>query len=120
MRYDWSKIPKEGKMELDLTKRVRICAGNGPNSGREFYPSTLRDGDMVAGFIEGIAHVGCLLRISGLENIPEPVKHTAHVHMTDTGDPHLCNGCTSGAHSKDAKITVWRDEYGRTRVEVME
>ena len=112
-------------MTLDLTKpmRVRLDADDvsAPFLGRRVWP-TNRPTDIYEALcviVDGYDkwHV---IRKHDLENIPEPVKHTAHVHMTDTGDPHLCNGCTSGAHSKDAKITVWRDEYGRTRVEVME
>ena len=137
---DWSESlehrPKEGNMELDLTKPMRVIGH--PESrvvrggyishdsvmgdtelvvvenylGRQRVAAWLRDGTVAFARNEAAVQV---------ENVPpEPVKYTAHVHMTDRGELHLCNGCTSGDHSKDAKITVWRDEEGKTRVEVAE
>ncbi len=112
--------PKEGNMELDLTKpmRVKKDARWVAPRGRRFWPAAYPpiNPGYIRGIVEGYTEWQ-ELRLDDLENIPEPVKHTKYVRLNDFGELEVWRESSSPL---PAKITVWRDEDGRTRVEVAE
>jgi hypothetical protein len=114
--------PKEGKMDVDLSKPVRF-----KGSKKECWPSnvpvvkgrialvyTNDDGDLcVASY-----------PLTGIENIPpEPVKHTLFVVLDEDVNYQPCLQSSLVpwiSERKAQKLTVWCDEDGKTHVEVAE
>ena len=112
-------------MELDLTKsmRVRLDADDisAPFLGRQVWP-TNRPTDIYGALcviVDGYDkwHV---IRKHDLENIPEPVKHEVYLRAEPNGSRVSLIYCAPGhkATPNLAKLTVWRDEEGKTRVEI--
>ena len=59
--------------------------------------------------------------LSDLENIPEPVKHTKYVRLCQFGDNtylDVCDELDSLNEDTWTRVIVWRDEEGKTKVEV--
>ncbi len=110
---------KEETMELDMTKPVRLI-----KTKKRFYPSTLQIGEHIYGFAAEVEMSDPLdvtwliysCRKDELENIPEPVKQSRWVKVYPDGSFTSTNvdECEKGW----TKLTVWRDESGKTHVEV--
>ena len=111
--------PKEGNMELDLTKpmRVKKDARWVAPRGRRFWPAAYPpiNPGYIRGIVEGYTEWQ-ELRLDDLENIPAPVKHTLYVVAVPGDGPVVSS--TPQKWSGMQKITVWRDENGKTCVEV--
>ena len=110
---------------LYLTKpmRVRLDADDvsAPFLGRRVWP-TNRPTDIYEALcviVDGYDkwHV---IRKRDLENIPEPVRH--EVYLRAERDSVSLVHCTTGYKVTPnlAKLTVWRDEDGKTHVEVID
>ncbi len=110
-------------MMLDLTKPMRVKKDakdiNASFLGRRVWPTNKPSGfgDEVCVIVEDYDKWQIILK-RHLENIPEPVKH--EVYLRADRDSVSLIHCTTGykATPNLAKLTVWRDEEGKTRVEV--
>lgn len=108
-------------MKLDLTKpmRVKKDARWVDPRGRRFWPAAYPpiNPGYIRGIVEGYTEWQ-ELRLDDLENIPAPVKHTLYVVAVPGDGPVVSS--TPQKWSGMQKITVWRDEDGKTHVEVAE
>ena len=107
--------------EPDLTKplRIRRDAIHHKYSGERFYYSGVNDPNgYLAGFV-----LDCdgnpwtrLMKPDDLENIPpEPVKQSFYLYLGGDGKIRLfVDECPSAS----ARLRIWRDEDGKTKVEV--
>ena len=59
---------------------------------------------------------GCIGGVQVVRNRKEPVKHVRFVHITPGGDVSLFGD--NQQMDNCAKLRVWRDEDGKTKVEV--
>ena len=59
---------------------------------------------------------GCIGGVQVVRNRQEPVKHVRFVHITPGGDVSLFGD--NQQMDNCAKLRVWRDEDGKTKVEV--
>ena len=108
---------QEGNMSLDLSKPLRF-----KNSKRKCWPSSMPvdRGWIVLTYWDDAGSMDSgVYELSEIENIPsEPVRHEVYLRA-DRDNVSLVH-CTTGykATPNLAKLTVWRDEEGKTRVEI--
>ena len=108
-------------MTLDITKPMRVKQTHPIHTwrGKRFYPANIEDVAHFesAGIIKGDEHWR-IVDLNYLENIPESVKH--EVYLRAERDRVSLIHCATGykATPNLAKLTVWRDEEGKTHVEI--
>ena len=107
--------------ELDLTKPLRIRRdAEDPYKGERFYYSGLnaQDGRLAGHVLNGGGFPSSkLVEPEELENMPpEPVKHVRYLHIATDGDVSLFRD--NEQMDNCARLNIWRDEDGKTKVEV--
>lgn len=119
--YEEPKMP-----ELDLTKplRIRRAVTYDSHRGERFYYAGVNapnDGRL-AGYVLDVSGspLGKFMKPEELENIPpEPEKHVRLVYVDSAGLPLMVpEGNYIALQEWCAKVLIWRDETGKTRVEV--
>ena len=110
----------------DLTKplRIRRDAIHHKYSGERFYYSGVNDPNdgRLAGYVLDVSGspLGKFMKPEELENIPpEPEKHVRLVYVDSAGLPLMVpEGNYIALQEWCAKVLIWRDENGKTKVEV--
>ena len=126
-QFDLVSLYEEHKMpELDLTKplRIRREVTYDPYRGERFYYSGVNapnDGRL-AGYVLDVSGfpLSKFMKPEELENIPpEPEKHVRLVYVDSAGLPLMVpEGNYIALQEWCAKVLIWRDENGKTKVEV--
>ena len=119
--YEEPKMP-----ELDLTKplRIRREVTYDPYRGERFYYSGLNAQDgRLAGYVMDVYGfpLSKLMKPEELENIPpEPVKHIRFGYLREDGEIEWYRTSEILPPHKEqcAQLRIWRDEDGKTKVEV--
>ena len=112
--------------ELDLTKplRIRREVTYDPYRGERFYYSGLNAQDgRLAGYVMDVYGfpLSKLMKPEELENIPpEPVKHIRFGYLREDGEIEWYRTSEILPPHKEqcAQLRIWRDEDGKTKVEV--